>query len=305
MDDVIKYSDSEDESKRKGPGRPKKKPNKKQTDKIGIANQPKNINNHVEFIYDNPEVFKKLFQFFKSAEVDDIEMIFNPASIIMYTTDHSKKTQIRVKIDAAKLSFYYCKEKISIGIKANEIEPIMKKIDKWYDKLTITVSKLHSELSLTLQNTLMMDECFRIERMTNYNKIESEQIFNDLNYMIKFTLPSKFFKKFVSDIKELSNYISIVQEGENKPVKFEYEKKGKKVKASSSFKEPEKVNLVSTITNEGTFRVSLVTDHIKDISSSQLSEQVDIMIDENKYFSTFWIMDGGIEIRTLTELVTF
>ena len=64
------------------------------------------------------------------------------------------------------------------------------------------------------------------------------------------------------------------------------------------------INFISKLNDDDSFRVDIMVDYIKPISQAQISDMVDIFVDENREFMTRSIIeDGTIEIKTLTEIV--
>ena len=49
--------------KKKRPGRPRKTPLREPRPRNGIVNNPKDVKNFIEFLYDKPLIFKKLWQY--------------------------------------------------------------------------------------------------------------------------------------------------------------------------------------------------------------------------------------------------
>lgn len=301
-DDRKKYKKN-----KKGPGRPRKTPKKEPIPRKGISKNAMATDGFIEVLYDQPVIFKKIFQFFKAIAASQIQVIFRPKEIIMYTQDHYQKSKIRVKIDANKINHYYCKDTIDIGLSSKELELILNKIDKEYSSI-ILISYLSSKqrsVDLILDNDMQIDEIHTIDLITPNYKMENEIEFVDENYTIKFELPSKYFRKTVNDIKTMSSELSITQEDLNSPLIFEYLTPNKKIQSKHTVKNNEKIKLQSGLTEDSeSFRVDIKIDYLKPIASSQIAEEVAILVDENKYLMTKSYIDNKtVEIKTLTEII--
>jgi hypothetical protein len=156
---------------------------------------------------------------------------------------------------------------------------------------------------MILKTEMQIDENHMIGLVGTYNHITNEDDFIDDNYMIQFTLPCKYFKKTINDIKSIASDMSITQEDGNSPLEIEYISKNKKIKSNHVVKNKKKINLISNV-DEIAFRVDIKVDYIKPISSAQIADNITIMVDENKAFMTrATIDDGAIEIKTLTEII--
>lgn len=291
---------------KKGPGRPRKTPKKEPLVRKGISKTPTNADDHVEFLYDQPVLLKKIFQFFKSLAAAQIQIMFRPKDIIFYAEDHHKKSKIRIKIDASKLNYYYCKSALDIGVASKDLELILNKVDKEYSSVAIlsSIGSTQRSITLVLENDIQIDEIHTIDLIGQYNKMENEEDFIDEGYTIKFQLPSKYFKKTIGDIKTMSSQLSITQEDMESPLVFEYLTPNKKIQSKHTVKDSNKIKLVSELSSGESFRVDVKIDYIKPISAAQIADEVIIMTDENKAFMTKAYIDNeAIEIKTLTEII--
>lgn len=291
---------------KRGPGRPPKNQKKEPLPRKGIQKSPQNPDSFVEVLYDQPVIMKKIFSFFKSVAAAEIQMIFRPKDIIFYAIDHNEKTRIRVRVDAEKLNFYYCRDVLDVGISQKEMEMILNKVDKDYSSIVILsdISTTRRNLTLVFENDIQIDELHRIDLIAAYNKMEDESSFTDEEYTIKFTFPGKYFKKTVSDIKSMSSQLSITQEDNESPLIFEYLTENKRIQSKHTVKDSSKIKLESNLADGETFRVDVCIDYLKPISSSQIADDIMILVDENKSFMTKAYIDGGtIEIKTLTEII--
>jgi hypothetical protein len=288
------------------PGRPKKivtpeEPQKKE----GVVDTPSEIDYFIEFKYERPEVFKKLWAFFKSMDVDNIHMAFSKESINIYCKDHKGKSRIRAKIDCRKVNKYYCKEPIDIGLLCKNPQLIMNTIDKTYSSILFlsTCDNIRKNLHIILNNSSDIEESHKIELIGDYEKFTDDDIFLDEDYMIKFKLPGKYFKKMITDIKSLSDQITIKKDGPKEKLIFEYTKNDKKIKSEHIINKSESIELRDNLDEDDTFRISFNIDDVKPFSSTFLSENIEIFADENKPLKFTIKMDEAIEIVILTKII--
>jgi hypothetical protein len=312
--DINEYQSKYQEEKKnkykknkKGPGRPRKTPKKEPIPRKGISKLATANDGFIEVLYDQPIILKKIFQFFKAIAAEQIQVIFRPKEIIMYTQDHHQKSKIRVKIDANKINHYYCKDTIDIGLSSNDLELILNKVDKEYSSILLMsyLASKQRSVDLILDNDMQIDEIHTIDLIIPNYKMENEIEFVDENYTIKFELPSKYFRKTINDIKTMSTELSITQEDINSPLIFEYLTRNKKIQSKHTVKNNEKIKLQSNLSEDSeSFRVDIKIDYLKPIASSQIAEEVIILVDENKYLMTKSYIDNKtVEIKTLTEII--
>jgi hypothetical protein len=293
-------------AKKKRPGRPRKTPLREPRPRNGIVNKPKDVNNFIEFLYDKPLIFKKLWQYFKLMAVDKIQIIFRLSEIIIWSEDHHKKSKMCVRIDASKVNHYYCAGELDLGMSCKNPELIMSTVDKTYTSILFLskVGYIQKDIRIILNNEIEIDESHRIELIGEYNKISNENIYSDTDYMIKFELPGKYFKKMISDIRAFSDQITIRQDSPSDPLIFEYTKQDKKIKSYHIVRNNALINFVSHLKEDDTFRVSFKIDYVKPISSALLSENIVIYAHENKPLMFCVGMDKKtIDIKILTEII--
>ncbi len=301
-------SNAKKSSIKKGPGRPRKVPKKEPMPRLGIKTKPSEPMDIVEFIYDIPIILKKIQSFFKALAASKMQILFRGTDIILYARDHYEKTEIRVKINAAKINHYYCKALLDIGIASKDLEIILNKVDKEHGSIILisTADTAQKNIMIVSENDMQIDEIHTVDLIEPYDHItdEIEKQFEDEDYTIKFRWPSKYFRKTISDIKTISSQLSIIQESVDAPLTIEYASANKKIQSRHMVKNPEKIKLESNLSGDESFRMSLKIDYIKPISSSHIADEIIIMCDENKRFMTKAEIDGGtIEIKTLTEIV--
>lgn len=292
--------------KKKRPGRPRKTPIREPRPRNGIVNTPKDNSNFIEFLYDKPLIFKKLWQYFKLMAVDKIQIIFRKDEIIIWSEDHHKKSKMRIKILANKVNHYYCSEELDIGMLCKNPELIMNTIDKTYTSILFLSKNNYTQkdIRIILNNEIEIDESHRIELIGKYDKINNEKYFIDNDYTIKFELPGRYFKKMISDIRAFSDQITIRQDGPDEPLIFEYMKTDKKIKSYHIVRNNSAIKFTSNLNEDDTFRVSFKIDYVKPISSALLSENIIIYAHENKPLMFSIIMDKStVELKIITEIV--
>ena len=288
--------------KKKKPGRPRKTPLREPRPRNGIVSQAKDPSNVIEFLYDKPLIFKKLWQYFKLMAVDKIQIIFRVSEVILWSEDHHKK----IKINADQINHYFCTEDLDIGMTCKNPELIMSTIDKTYTSIVFLSKKNYSQkdIRIILKNEIEIDESHRIELIGEYDKISNENMFLDKDYTIKFELPGRYFKKMISDIRAFSDQITIRQDGIDEPLIFEYIKQDKKVKSYHIVRNNKNISFTSKLKNDETFRLSFKIDYVKPISSALLSENIIVYAHENKPLMFSILMDKNtVELKILTEII--
>ncbi|MGL5934494.1 MAG: hypothetical protein ACRCZI_02605 [Cetobacterium sp.] len=304
--DVEKTDDSKPAKKGKGrgPGRPKKTPIQQPDPRLGVVMTPKNESCVVEFMYDNPTDFKKLWAFFKKMAVEKIHMAFGRDSINIYCTDHHNKSRIRAKIDCTKVTHYYCEKDLDIGLLCANPRVIMNTIDKSYSSMSILYDRDNIKRNIQIILNNEFEESHKIELIGDYDKTFDKEQFSDEDYMIKFKLGSKLFKKMISGMKSFTDQVTIKKDGPDDHLIFEYTKKDKKIKSEHIVKNNTAIELKDNLGPDDTFRTSFKVEYVEPISSSILGEHIDIYADENKPLKFVSKLNKNtIEITILTSIV--
>lgn len=298
--------DIQDQPKKKRPGRPRKNPIRQPKPKNGVVLNPSDARHFIEFLYDKPIVFKKLWQYFKLMAVEKIHILFSKENITMWCVDHHKKSRMRINIDCNQVNHYYCENELDIGLLCKNPEIIMATIDKNYNSILFlsTHENIQKNIQIVLKNDIDIEENHKIELIGEYDRIENNEQFLDEDYTIKFKLPGKYFKKMVSDIRSFSDQLTIRQDCNDDPLMFEYIKHDKKIKSNHIIKNNKMINLRSKLGDDDTFRTSFKIDYVRPISSALLADSIEIYADENKPLMFIIQMDdAAIEMRILTEII--
>lgn len=291
--------------KREKPGRPPKNLPVEPKEKLGIIVKPDNDLHYMEFLYDNPLVFKKLWNFFKLMSVAKIHITFMMDCIVIYCNDHAKKNYIRVKIDCTKVNKYYCEKELDIGLLCKNPELVMNTIDKSCDTILFVSTKnnIQKNIEISLTNNLDIEENHKIELIGEYDKNINDKQFLDDEYAIKFKLNGKYFKKMVTDIRTFSDQLSIIKDGPNDKLTFEYTKTDKKINSMNVINNSESISLIETLGPDESFRTSVKVDYIKPVANAILNDTIEIYADENKHLKFISQMDEAIQIIILTEQI--
>lgn len=277
---------------KKRPGRPPKQVEKKPTKKIGIVHEPsnKNVENksklHVlELVYDNPTMFKKIFGLFKTMEVKDVCTIFDKKSVKLLASDESGENKIYIKIFGEKLNRYYCKEKFMDGLHAETVQSVLSTLNNEHSQIAYVAEKGNREsiLTILIKNDTLDEkneyDLHLVEVEDNMDAYE-ELLSHEADYPIKFTLPSKHWKKKVSDFKTLSNIMTFRME--KNLLKLTYRMNYDHGRHATIFKNPAKINLVSNTKKNEIYSTSVYLKNLKAFASALVTTNIEIAIHEKK-----------------------
>lgn len=293
------------EPKRK-PGRPPKKKENKYNEIFGISNTPMISRNIVEFYFNDPAKLSKLWKYFEKMKSTKIHIILKKKYVIIGLSDHTKNINNLVKIDCTKIRHYYCKEEIEIGLDATNINRIVSTINKDSILFTIIVRSVSTRKSInvTIKNNMDFETVHTIDVTGDYSKSLSESKFNGDDHAINFLLPGAYFKQFVNSVTKISSNVSITQNDNKSPLVFEYISLNKKSKAKTIMNDLKKIDLVSKLGNDESFRMQFILVYLSAISKANLSDFVRIFVDEKKQLLIkLNLTDSPIYISILVNII--
>lgn len=277
---------------RKKPGRPRKYPVKKNVTRNGLCNIALNNTNKIEVVYDSISSFKSIFLLFKSMAVKDLCMEFTSDTLQIYASDHLNKSNVRVVIDCTKINHYFCEEPHKIYLEPTSVERIIQTLDKMHNSINISVKSAdrNNTITFVFKNDLKIDECHEVSTIHIEDIIQTD--FTTESYPIKFSIPSKYFKKFINDASCFSDSINITKIG-IEPLVFGYSSRDKIVKSRRVVTSGHTIDLVSTIGAEDIFSVCILLEYVKPISTILLSEKINICADTHRNLILSMKSDDG------------
>lgn len=303
---------TEKKPKKKGPGRPRKKPTRQPMDRKGIVSKPENRDNYIEFVSDKPAIFRKYNQHFKAHSSKTVQWIFRPNEVIIASKDHLGKCFIRCKINCKELNHYFCKNEISVGLMLNDIKRRTDIIDnKNYKcvKFILDENTMREEILYILEHDLKVDKESRIDLVGigDYYQLstQKEKQFLDEDYAIKIHFPGKYFKNTISEIKSSgAKEAEVIQEDSESNIYIRYDDDSGKVNNRDVIKKNGKIKFESNLEEDETLRVSFDIGVVEPVSKSLLADTVTMFIDENKplMFKANVGDDPAFELKVLADI---
>lgn len=263
---------------KKRPGRPRKNPRKVPIEIKGIVDEPNNKDNSVELYYHNPNNLKKIIQFLHQESVTDLTIIFTKTEMIWISNDSlTSKSRIKLVVDGSKVNRYYCKIPQEFTINFDDLKLLGDKLDSSsYNAITIFMleKKARPAINFTLETSIKIDEYTQIT-VTNpkYNMLNftsADKIFSDCEnpdiYCLNFKPPGKYLKKMILDVKNSGKTWEIRKVGSGL-LEFRYASNNGRVHERRLVRDPKRLDVRSTITEESIFSTSVFVDHIKPLTT--------------------------------------
>jgi hypothetical protein len=295
--------------KRRGPGRPSTKPPAPPLEKKGIVDAPKDCNNRLEFVYDDPMVFKQLFSYFKNIKARDIHLRCARDGLTFFTRDHQKTSRVIAVVAGSQVNWHYVEQEFWLGINRENVEKMFGAIDKSFYKITMYQS--HDDtgsLSFVFKDAEIDKDCNYKVTLSAFERdelllaaerdLEPDALANW--YPVSFTLSAKQFKKSVSDASNYSDTITYEKIG-TQPLQLTYAKPA--MIYNEVYRNDEKIQLVSAVPAGRTFRATIAIDNVKSLASSMVTDDARIYCREDADILFRSAIDAkALVVSTLTKL---
>jgi hypothetical protein len=292
---------------KKRPGRPRKKPLRPPMERIGTAAAPKQPENVVEFIYDKPMIYKKVFALFKAADAKELTFVFDKTEVRVVTSDHREKAHFLATFDCSRMVHYYCAEKTVATINAEHIEMINQVLDKNNTMVSIIMKKttVRDSIIFVFQNEMKIDSIREITLITPTIVHQCQPSdFEVKDHEINWEWPSAYLKKTISDINIFTDTFTAQKNGHGR-LTFPYRTEDSQIKLQNIVKDATLSKLNATTSETDIFSVSVLIEYVKPISSAIMDETIQIFADRRKKMIFASTLDeGSIRVRCAVNIVT-
>ncbi len=265
-------------------GRPKLiKPPPSATVKRGVVGEPTIPDNSLEFIYDEPINLKKIFTLFKLMDTRDVRMEFNLHGVRISGAGHLKHNFINLHIDSTNITQYYCRHNMVMVVDQKNLECVIQKIDKSYTNIHFIAkqSSYMKELHIVLN-----DDQHGIKEFHTISLLESsisadDNIVDALpyeTYPLSFVLPSRYFKKVISDIGRFGKDFTVERRA-GVPLAFPYDSNSNTLEVNHMFTNPELFKVKSSLVDNEFISTTVRIEYIQSLATSLLSDEISVYVD--------------------------
>jgi len=289
---------------KKRPGRPRKYAARAPVKRYGVVKSPlpeedERAAHTMELFYDNPNMFKRIFQTLKTMGVETVRVRFEEEEVKMVATDHIEMNEIYIRIFGRHMERYYCKRAYEVGWDVNLYEKVFRTVTQEYQRVTFVTNQASFRKSMTVgfevgnrRGTSMFG--LDVVAMNDYNWEIEDKLLEENNYPIRFCLDTREFKKHVTDGKTLTNTISFEKKGTGH-LRICYELQNKRGRHNYNFINAEEICLEAR-NGEDDVSASLNVEYLKPLSSAMVTDKIWLAVaDEKDLISTFYLdhdMDG-------------
>lgn len=285
-------------------GRPRKHQPATNIPVLGLVRQPTIVESIFELRCSCSEALKKAVNYLLALSNDPIDCRFKEDSVTMCVLDNFKKSRVQLRFNISKMLHYFCSRPTNLAISKQFVDILMTKLDKNYDAVMLfALSSSPDEVVFRYESKL---ECpyQPVKIVHTYEPMQGEEDFDSQDYMIKFNLTSKAFKKKLSDVKLFGSALTITQHGQGQPLTFNYGlKDGDGLKSIDVF-DSESIKLESKMPPERVFSITIPHKYWNPIASSAVQDDnVEIRLSTDKpIMTTMSFADGSIVVKALTNI---
>ena len=197
-------------------GRPRKTIERRDIVHEGVVHVPSNLNDvtdeslvyTVRLLYENPHMFKNIFNLFKHMKSDSVSIRFEKDRVKMFTWDKLKTSRIYVEIDGNKMNSYYCEKTLDLQFRVENPKKRLQSLSKENTEIQITANRRWEKerIEMTLRNetnSMRGVDNINVDLPEDVDWHVEEDIANEKYYPIKFEMIFKTFKDTISNISNL------------------------------------------------------------------------------------------------------
>lgn len=292
---VEKLPDGIEPPKPKRPGRPKKVILKQPVPRQGIVREPSNLREAngtdeayiYEIIYENPLMFKKIFNACKAIEAVSVRLRFDANDLYVYACNENN-TRVLGKVIGSRINSYYCGNPgLQTGLKLDPVIGVLGTMSNENSRIQINTKQRlqHEKVKIVGSNDQAKQRTeyeVNVQTLPDYDWSIEEELSHEEEYPITFEIGFKEFKKLVSDAKTCGAEVMHLEKESEGFLRFSYVLADNNGRGDVYLYDNKHIKLRSKMDEGDIFSSSVFLDHIKGLSSSLISDTVEISADPNR-----------------------
>lgn len=281
--------------KAKRPGRPKKVILKHQVPRLGIVLEPSNLREAngtdeayiFEVIYENPLMFKRIFGACKTIDANSVRLRFGAKELFVYACNENN-TRVYTRVLGERINSYYCGNAgLEIGLKLDPVIGVLSTMSNENSKIQISTKRRlqHEKVKIIGSNDQAKQRTeyeVTVQSIPEYNWDVEAELAQEKDYPITFEIAFKEFKKLVSDAKTCGAEVIHLEKENEGYLRFSYVLSDNNGRGDVYLYDNKHIKLRSTMEAGDIFSSSVFLEHIKGLSSSLISDTIEISADPDR-----------------------
>jgi hypothetical protein len=306
-DDENQYDD--DDSKQRGPGRPRKTTPRKQLPRHGLtalptnSSEPESVQHAVELVYENPLMFKKIFTLFKTYSVESINMLFEKDRVYMYSINQNSEVKLLTELFCDRLNQYYNSKPIVMNLNTEYFYNIFQSVNKDNTRIIFLTTNENCDSKLWV---ILVDDCdeksiyeVRLNPVKDTDIVKIRDILiNEKTYPISFELTSKFLKHKITEYLYLkAKKLSIdqtIDESGNREISFSCGTTDNRIDNRSPLSNVNRMNFISTY-DQPLFVAPITIANIRPFTNTMICDKIKLSVDEKRDLILTTCLDYDID----------
>ena len=318
--DITDITETETETEKRRPGRPRKNVPRKKLDRVGIVNNPENsdeseLNQHsIELLYENPIMFKKIFTLFKAYSVENIYMTFESDRVFMYSVSQDAETKIMVEIFCDRINKYYVDRQehpLTITLNTEYFYNICQSVSKDFSNIIFVTTRQaqHSKIWMIFVDDENEESQYEIDLSpSKINPLSTIRnvLIHEPEYQISFELAFKYLKRKIAEYGNLKarkiNIEQTIDENGSREIYFACETLDRKISNKSPLRNTAKANFISTYDGP-LFTAPIFITSIRPLANTLIAEKIKLSIDEKLDLVCTANLDYDIDPKTKSKII--
>ena len=292
------------EKKKKPVGRPRKKVIVLDDPK-GIVKTPVNEDSFMELAFIQINLLKTLFTMFNSMVIKAMVFTFDHEKIEIFVNDEHDNMNMTVRICGNKVFSYFCKEPFSVPVYYNDLNQLLKNLEKnYWSKIMFRSSESTRDSSIQLmfeRSELNMYDMHPIKISKDVSS--SDILVPEGRKKLQFTLPAEDFKLMIAKVKRVGDDRLSIQRFGKKPLNLIFSKKTGAQDNVRVLRNDDKIKLVSDLDDGELYTATIKVDTIQPFSASQLCKEVVWTFYDNKVFTLTGKIKSDSKNKAAPELM--
>jgi hypothetical protein len=297
-------------------GRPRKTVDHRDIEKLGIVSVPPNIKDVSDdelvystcLLYDNPHLFKNVFNLFRHMKSDRVSIRFEKGGIKMLTWDKECNSRIYVEIYGERMNTYYCEKVLDLEFSIENPRKRLQSLSKENTEIQFSTTRHYEKdfIEMTLRNetiSLRNVDKIHVDLPEKIDWSVVDDVKKEKHYPVKFEMPFGMFKDTISDIHVMSpdkGKFTIEKVG-LEPLQFNYKYRDNRGDHEAEFEDLGKINLISTVDDDYPFAAPIFVERLKLLAGALISKSIHISVDETEdlIFTMYLDQEEGVDKKPI------